>query len=69
LHGSIGFGNLASFIERKMIRRRVRCTIMINKRVANIVLKGMVNGTTTLVVDLTCKEINEFSFVTGRGGT
>jgi hypothetical protein len=44
LHESVGISNLASFIGRKMIGRCMRCTIDINMRVTNIVLKGMVNG-------------------------
>ena len=49
LHGAIGIGNLASFVGRKMVARRMRCTVKVNECVANPILEGMFYGVTTLV--------------------
>jgi hypothetical protein len=50
-----------------MIGWRVRCTVEVNKCVANIVLKGMVNRVAALMVDSTFVERYGFSSVIGRG--
>lgn len=63
LHRSIGIANLASFIGRKMVGRRVRCTIEVNERVPDLVLEGMVDGVAALVPDRTFVERYGFSSV------
>jgi len=67
LHGSIGIGNLASFIGRKMVVRLARCTVEVNERVADPVLEGMVDGVATLVPHCAFVERYGFSFYIGEG--
>lgn len=67
LHGPIGISNLASFIERKMIVRRMRRTIEVNERIADLVLEGMVDWVATLVPNCAFVERYGFSFYIGEG--